>query len=215
MSLTLHYHPLSSYCQKVLVALYENDTPFERLQVDLQNPESRARFAELWPLAKFPVLRDDEKGKTIPESTIIIEYLDAFYPGKNKLIPADPADSVACRMLDRIIDLHVHDQMQKIVGDKLRPEGRRDPEGVLRARATLETAYRFLESELGDRTWALGNSFSLADCAACPALCFAGRVEPFADAFPRLTAYFARLSKRPSFARATAEAAPFMKFFPG
>lgn len=215
MSLTLHYHPLSSYCQKVLVALYENDTPFERLQVDLQDPESRARFAELWPLAKFPVLRDDEKGKTIPESTIIIEYLDAFYPGKNKLIPTAPAESVACRMLDRIIDLHVHDQMQKIVGDKLRPQGRRDPEGVLRARATLETAYRFLESELGDRTWALGDSFSLADCAACPALFFAGHVEPFSDAFPRLRAYFARLSERPSFARATAEAAPFMKFFPG
>ena len=215
MSLSLYYHPLSSYCQKVLIALYENDTPFERRPVDLGNPEERARFAALWPMAKFPVLRDDAKGKTVPESTIIIEYLEVFYPGKTRLIPADATEAIACRLMDRIFDLHVHDQMQKIVGDKLRPEGRHDPEGVLRARATLQTAYRLLESELADRRWALGDTFSLADCAACPALFFANRVEPFSETHPRLGAYFARLTERPSFARATAEAAPFIKLFPG
>jgi glutathione S-transferase len=215
MSLTLLFHPLSSYCQKVLVALYEKDTPFSAEFIDLSKAEARARLVALWPIAKFPVLRDEARGVTVPESTIIIEYLEAFYPGKTRLIPAATEQALACRLLDRFFDLHVHDQMQKIVGDKLRPEARRDPEGVQRARATLRTAYRYLEHELGDRQWALGDAFSMVDCAASPALFYASRVEPLGNDHPRLAAYFARLSERPSFARVTAEAAPYMKMFPG
>lgn len=215
MSLTLYYHPLSSYCQKVITALYEKDISFARKVVDLTNPDENAQFKKVWPIGKFPVLRDDERGQTVPESTIIIEYLESLHPGKTRLIPADAAEAVACRLFDRFMDLHVHNQMQKIVGDKLRPEGLRDPEGVRQARATLQTAYGILESQLDGKQWALGDAYSMGDCAASPALFFASRVEPFSAAHPRLASYFQRLSERPSFARSTSEAAPFMKHFPG
>jgi glutathione S-transferase len=214
MSLTLHFHPLASFCQKVLIALYENDTPFERNLVDLGAPESAAAFRKLWPIGKMPVLRDAARDRTVPESTVIIEYLSLHYPGRTPLIPAEPELALRTRLADRFYDHYVHEPMQKIVGDRIRPAGRTDPHGVAQAREMLATAYGMIEAEMATRRWAMGDAFTLADCAAAPPLFYANEVAPFTGSHPNLAAYFGRLMARPSFARAVEEAKPYMKFFP-
>src|SRR5258708_30623488 len=142
MSLTLHFHPLASYCHKVLIALYENETPFSPNLVDLGNEAECAALLKLWPIGKFPVLRDGARDQTIPESTVIIEYLDRYYPGRTRLIPADADRAREVRLRDRFYDLYVHEPMQKIVGDRLRPEGNKDPHGVEEPKAPLRTSHR-------------------------------------------------------------------------
>jgi glutathione S-transferase len=214
MSLKLHYHPLASYCWKALIALYEHEIEFDRQIVDLADPAQHAALRKISPFTKFPALEDRAKGRVITESTLIIEYLARHYPGRVTLVPADPDAAFDVRRLDRFFDLYVHEHMQKIVGDKIRPEGKQDPFGVEQARATLATAYDVLERELGSQPWAAGDTFSLADCAAAPALYYANRVAPFGD-HPRLAAYLERLHARASFARTFEEAQPYMKLFPG
>jgi len=212
-SLELHFHPLSSFCQKALVALYENDTPFERRIIDLADPRSSAELRKLWPIGKFPVLRDRSRQRTIPESTIIIEYLAQHYPGAMELVPGDPERARQTRLSDRFYDLCVNVPMQKIVGDRLRPAGRTDPFGVDQAREQLRIAYGVIDREMGARTWAIGEDFTMADCAAAPALYYADLVLPLGP-HAGAAAYFARLMKRPSFARAVDEAAPYRRLFP-
>jgi len=214
MSLTLYFHPLSSYCQKVLIALYEAGTPFATVVVDFADPESAASFRKLWPVGKMPVLRDAERDQTVPESSIIIEYLSQHYPRGTALIPADPGLALRTRLVDRFYDLYVHDPMQRIVGDRLRPEDKRDPHGVEMARATLHKSYDLIDAEMAGQTWAAGDAFTLADCAAAPPLFFANKLVPFGERH-NLSAYFRRLSRRPSVARAFNEAEPYLKFFPG
>lgn len=215
MSLVLHFHPLSSFCQKVLIALYENETPFEPHLVDLGNEAARAALVKLWPIGKFPVLRDEAQDRTIPESSIIIEYLAQHYPGKTQLVLADPDLARQTRLRDRFYDLYVSQPMQKIVGEKLRPTGKGDPFGVEQAKGTLATAYAMIEEDMATKTWAMGESFTMADCAAAPALFYANLVMPFGDAHKNVTAYWARLMERPSFARVVREAQPYMAMFPG
>jgi glutathione S-transferase len=219
MSLTLHFHPLSSFCHKVLIALYENGTPFKPQLVDLGDAEQRNAFRRLWPVGKFPVLQDEARGETVPESSIIIEYLDQHYPGKTRFIPTDADGSHAVRFRDRFFDLHIHLHMQKIVGDRLRPAGAKDPHGVEDARTRMATALGIVENEMANRDvskrpWAAGESFTLADCAAAPALFYADKVAPFAGTYPNLIGYLARLKQRPSYARTLSEAEPYFKFFP-
>ncbi|MDB4955722.1 MAG: hypothetical protein JWO36_3291 [Myxococcales bacterium] len=214
MTLTLHFHPLSSFCMKVLVALYETGAPFERKIVNLANEAERAAFAKLWPFAKFPVLQDHGRDLTIPESTIIIEYLALHHPGATQLVPADPDLARQTRLRDRVFDLHVNGPMQKIVTDKLRPAAHHDPFGVDHAKEQLQIAYAMLERELGDNTWAMGNVFTMADCAAAPALFYANQILPFGER-RNLTRYLGRLVERPSFARVLAEAQPYFAMFPG
>ena len=219
MSLTLHFHPLSSFCHKVLIALYENGTPFTPKLVDLGDAEQRDAFRALWPVGKFPVLQDDARGETVPESSIIIEYLDQHYPGKTRFIPAEPEQSRAVRFRDRFFDLHIHLHMQKIVGDRLRPAGAKDPHGVEDARTRMAAALGIVEKEMASRDvikqpWAAGEGFTLADCAAAPALFYADKVAPFAGIYPNLVAYLDRLKQRPSYARTLKEAEPYFKFFP-
>lgn len=214
MSLTLHFHPLSSFCQKVLVALYENDTPFRPHLVDLSNEVERAAFRKLWPIGKFPVLRDDARDQTIPESTVIIEYLAQHYPGRTPLVPADADRARETRLRDRFFDLYVDLPMQTIVGNRRRPAGSKDPFGVDEARQRLRTAYGTIEKDMATRTWAIGDAFSMADCAAAPALYYANLVEPFAGN-ANVARYFDRLMARPSFARAVTEADPYRHLFPG
>jgi glutathione S-transferase len=212
--LTLHYHPLSSFCQKVLMALYENDTPFERQIVDLGDPGQRAAFLELWPIGKFPVLRDHLRDRTVPESSIIIEYLAQHYPGKPPLVPMDPDLARQSRMQDRFFDLNLQVPMQKIVGDRLRPAGQNDAFGVAQARAALQTALGMVDEDMVTKTWAMGQTFSMADCAAAPALYYANLVAPFGQTHPNAMRYFERLLARPSFARVVDEAAPYRALFP-
>ena len=214
MSLTLYFHPLSSFCQKVLTALYENNTPFTPQLVDLGDEVSRTTFLELWPIGKFPVLRDGTRGRTIPESTIIIEYLAQHHPGPTALVPADAELALQTRQWDRFYDLSVDVPMQKIVTDRLRPPAQRDTIGVARATAELRTACAIVDREMAAKTWAIGEPFTMADCAAAPALYYANEVMPLSAAHPHAAAYLGRLMQRPSFARAVAEAEPYRHMFP-
>jgi len=214
MSLKLYFHPLSSFCQKALVAFYENDTPFEGHIVDLADETQRANFKKIWPIGKFPVLRDEAKDRTIPESSIIIEYLAQHYPGRIKLVPGDADLARQTRMRDRFYDLYVNAPMQKVVTDKLRPAGKNDPHGVEQAKALLETALGMVDKDMGTKTWAMGENFSMADCAAAPALYYANLVMPFGATHKNAAAYFGRLMERPSFARAVKEAQPYHTLFP-
>ena len=214
MSLTLYYHPLSAFCQKVLIALYENATPFTPHFVDFADSASRRAFLELWPVGRFPVLHDTNGDRTIPESSIIIEYLARHYPGETQLIPADPDLARQTRFRDRFFDLYVAVPMQKIVTDRLRAEGRHDGEGVAQARTLMKTALDLIDAEVANRTWAMGEAFTMADCAAAPALDYANRVMPFVETHKNAAAYLDRLTNRPSFARALKEAEPYRKLFP-
>ncbi len=214
MSLKLHFHPLASFCWKALIALYENDTPFEPIVVDLGNAESRAAFAAVWPMAKFPVLQDEARGHTVAEATVVIEYLDAFYPGRTRFVPPDAERAWQARMWDRVFDHYVHEPMQKIVGDRLRPEGGGDPLGVEQAKAQIQEAYTLLDREIASRAWAMGSEFSLVDCAAAPSLFYAEIVVPFGPELKSLPAYLDRLMARRSFARVLEEAEPYFPLFP-
>jgi len=214
MSLTLYFHPLASYCHKALIALYENDTPFKANNVDLSNPSERAALLELWPIGKFPVLRDDARNQTLPESTVIIEYLDRHYPGPTRFLPSDADLALQTRLRDRFYDLYVHEPMQKIVSDRMRPESAKDPHGVEDARARLTTSYGMIDREMAGRTWAMGDAFGLADCAAAPALFYANEVFPIGDGQANVRAYFDRLKGRPSYARVLKEAEPYFAMFP-
>ena len=214
MSLTLHFHPLSSFCHKVLIALYENDTPFTPQIVDLGDVAQREAFQKLWPVGKFPVLHDAARRETVAESSIIIEYLDWHYPGRTRFIPADGDAALATRMNDRFFDLHIHLHMQKIVGDRLRPAGAKDPHGVEDARTRMASALGLAEQDMARCIWAIGDTFTMADCAAAPALFYADKVVPFAGVYPNLIAYLDRLKQRPSYARTLTEAEPYFRFFP-
>lgn len=214
MTLKLYYHPLSSFCQKVLVALYENDTAFEPHFVDFANSESREAFLKLWPVGQFPALDDTARDQFVPESSIIIEYLSQHYPGKTKLIPDDADLARQTRFRDRFFDLHVAVPMQKIVIDRTRPGGQHDPYGVEQAKARLQTALTLIDEGVQSKTWAMGESFSLADCAAGPALAYANLAMPFTDTHKHAGKYLQRLMARPSFARAWQEAEPYRSQFP-
>jgi glutathione S-transferase len=214
MALTLYFHPLASFCWKALIPLYENGTPFTPQIVDLMDAGDAAAFKAMWPIRKFPVLKDDTRGKIIPESTTIIEYLQQHYPGRTCFIPADGDAAREVRFIDRMYDLYVHLPMQKIMTDRLRPEGKSDPHGVEDAKATLLTAVGILDKDMANRTWAAGNDFSLADCAAAPALFYGNMAAPFTDTQKNAAAYLERLKQRPSFARVLKEAEPYFKYVP-
>ncbi len=204
MTLTLYAHPFSSYCQKVLIALYENDVPFAYRMLD--DEQSAAELAALWPLGRFPVLVDN--GRIVMEATVIIEHLCLYHPGPVRLFPEDPREALGVRLMDRSFDNDVMTPMQKIVLDRLRPEEDRDPFGVAEARAMLDKAYGWLDETLAEREWAAGGGFSAADCAAAPALFYADWAHPISEAWGHVRAYRRRLLARPSFARAVDEAGP-------
>lgn len=214
MSLTLYLHPLASFCHKVLIALYESDTPFRAEIVDLGNSDSAWQVTSRWPVGKIPVLEDKARNRVIPETSIIIEYLERHYPGPATLLPTEAGAALDVRLWDRFFDLYVQLPMQKIVIDRIRPPGATDAHGVEEARQTLRTAYAMVDGQLAGHEWAVGDSFSLADCAAAPALFFAGIVEPFPAEHIHLSGYFDRMLARPSVARTIAEARPYFSMFP-
>jgi glutathione S-transferase len=207
--LELFAHPFSSYCWKVLIPLYENDTPFTYRS--MEDPESAAEFARLWPIGKFPLLVDD--GRPVMESSIIIEHLQLFHPGPVGFVPEGDA-ALEVRMLDRIFDNHVMHNMNRVVADALRGPERHDPIEVEQAKAALQKAYAWLDGWLAGRQWAGADRFSLADCAAAPSLFYADWVDPIPETLANLKAYRARLLARPSVARAVDEARPYRPYFP-
>jgi glutathione S-transferase len=210
MSLDFFAHPFSSYCQKVLIAFYENDVAFTYRM--LEDPGVGEEFEALWPMKRFPILREGER--VVLEASVIIEYLQVHHPGPVKLIPEDLNLALEVRMLDRVFDNYVMTPQGKFVYDSLRPADERDPLGVEEARAMLDTSYAWLDSRMQDRTWAAGETFTLADCAAAPSLFYADWTYPIPDACAALKAYRQRLLERPSFARAVNEARPFRHYFP-
>jgi len=212
MTLKLYTHPFSSYSQKALIALYENGTPFEPRLLSHENPEVLEEFETLWPLKRFPVLVD--KGRTVIEASIIIEYLDLHHPGPVRLVPDDARDALEVRMLDRFFDNYISTPQQKIVFDSLRPEAERDARGVTDARTMLDTAYGWLDKHMAGREWAAGDRFSLADCGAAPFLFYADWTHRIDASFANVIAYRQRLLARPSFARAVDEARPYRPLFP-
>jgi glutathione S-transferase len=214
MTLTLHYHPLSSYCHKVLIALYENGADFERVIIDFGDQASADAFRALWPLARMPVLVDGARKVTVGESTIVIDHLDAFHPGPVRFTPEDPDHARRVRFWDRFFDLYVHTPVQRIVGDALRPPQHRDGFGVDQAHAQLRDAYMHVEREMDGHSWMGGESFSLADCAAEPALFYANTIEPIGAEFPLTRAYLRRLMARSSVRRVLEEAAPWFHLYP-
>ena len=212
MSLELYAHPFSSYCQKVLIPLYENAIPFSLRMLGPDQPDNGARLAELWPLQRMPLLVDD--GRPVMEATIIVEHLDLAHPGPVRMIPAEPRAALDVRFLDRFFDNYVMTPMQRIVFDAIRPPAERSARDVADARTLLDRAYRWLDGTLRGRTWAAGDAFTLADCAAAPALFYADWVHPIDAALADVRTYRQRLLARPSFARAGDEARPFRAMFP-
>lgn len=210
MTLQLFAHPFSSYCQKVLIALYANDTPFEFRMLDGEHPENFAELQRHWPLGKFPLLVDD--GEPLIESTPIIDYLDVHYPGTNRWIPKGEMEQ-RVRFLDRFFDTYVMTPMNKLVFDAIRSEEDRDPYGVAQARTNLNLAYDWIDGQLGE-PWAVGDAFTLADCAAAPSLFYADWVEPIGDSRPQLSAYRVRLLAHPAIARCVDDARPYRALFP-
>ena len=212
MALILYAHPLSSFCQKVFVAFYEHGTPFTMRLVGTGDPAAAAELERLWPMGKFPVLRDESLGLTVAESSLIIDHIDRHYAGA-RLIPEDPDAARPVQLWDRFFDNYVEHPMQAVVADALRPADKRDPFGVDQAKATLAKAYTVADAQLERREWVAADQFTMADCAAAPGLFYANLILPFAD-HPNLAAYFSRLVARPSFARAIDEARPYHHLFP-
>lgn len=210
MPLTLYYHPLSSFCHKVLIALYEYGIEFQRRIIDLSSAADRAELEALWPLCKFPVIRDPRYPQGLAESSVIIEYLDRFYAGQHCLLPGDWDTALQVRLWDRFFDQYVQGPLQRIVADRLYATNG----DLSRERAMLTKAYGMLERQLASRTWVASPDFSLADCAAAPALFYASTLVPFPDDCRHLSAYFDRLTQRPSFHRVIDEARPWFAFYP-
>lgn len=206
----LYAHPFSSYCQKVLIALYENGTPFDYRS--LEDPQAKKELVALWPLQRFPIWV--ENGRTVLESSCIIEYLGQHHPGTVELMPADPDQALDVRMLDRFFDNYVSTPLQSVVAHALRPQDARDAYGEHQARKALEAAYDWLDQHMAGRMWAAADRFSLADCAAAPALFYADWAHPIDPRHRHVHAYRQRLLERPSFARAVDEARPFRSYFP-
>jgi glutathione S-transferase len=212
LSLALYGHPFSSYTQKVLIALYENDVPFAFRGLGPDTPQHAAEWLQRWPLRKFPLLVDGERN--IAETSIIIEYLQLAHPGPMRLLPADPMAALDVRFLDRFFDLHVMSPVQHAVGGALSGDAAKRRDGLALATEMLERAYAWLEGRLAGGTWAAGPDFTLADCAAAPSLFYADWTHRISETFPALRAYRARLLTRPSFARAVEDARPFRPLFP-
>ena len=212
MSLALYGHPFSSYTQKVLIALYENATPFEFRCLGPDTPQHAAQWLQRWPLRKFPLLVDGERN--VVETSIIIEYLHLTHPGPVRLLPDDPVAALDVRFMDRFFDLHVMNMVQHAVNGALTGDAAKRADALATATEKLELAYVWLESYLAGRTWAAGDGFSLADCAAAPALFYADWTHPIGPQYPTLHAYRARLLARPSFARAVDEARSYRSLFP-
>lgn len=210
MSIELFAHPFSSYCQKALIAFYENAIPFTYRMIEDEGVGEE--LAALWPMKRFPILREGER--VVLEASIVIEYLQVHHPGPVTLIPEDPDIALEARMLDRFFDNYVMTPQGKFVFDALRPAERRDPHGVEEARQMLDTSYAWLDRRMEGRTWAVGETFTLADCAAAPALFYADWTHRIPERYGHLAAYRARLLQRPSFARAVDEARRFRHYFP-
>ncbi len=212
MTLKLYLHPLSSFCWKVLIAFYESGIPFEPVTINLMDPSARADYLKLSPFAKIPTLVDGDR--VVNETSIMIEYLAIKFPAAAKLLPKDSAEALKVRALDRFFDLYLNSPLGRIAGDRMRPEARRDPIGIEQIMKDMRTAVSIVEKDMAARTWAVGESFTMADCAAAPALYYVNKLVPYTPNYPNTARYLERLQTRPSVARAIREAEPYFHMVP-
>jgi glutathione S-transferase len=212
MTLKLYSHPLSSFCWKVLIALYEADVPFEPAMVDLMDPKKRAEYLKLSPFAKIPTLVDGDR--VVNETSIQIEYLTLKFPKAAGLLPEDRHEALKVRALDRFFDLYLNAPLGRVAFDRMRPADQRDAIGIAQIMSDLKTAVSIVEKDMAARSWAAGDAFSMADCAAAPALFYVNRLVPYAPDYPNTARYLERLQKRPSVARAIREAEPYFHMVP-
>jgi len=211
MPLGLYAHPFAAYCWKVLIALYENATPFGYRVVE--DAAGWAELESLWPIKKFPLLKDGKAA--IIESSIIVEYLMLHHPGATRMIPVNDDAALHVRFMDRVFDNYVMTPMNTLVIDRMRSQNERDAKGVADAKEMLDVAYGWLEKQVRQEQWLCGDEFSLAECSSAPALFYADWVHPIGDRFPGVRAYRRRVLARPSVARVVDEARPYRKLFPG
>lgn len=214
MTYVVHMHPLSAYCWKVLVAMREAEVEFETVVVDLSSAPTRDGYLRISPMGKIPAIEDRARNVSVHETSIIIEHIALHEPGMRRLLPADPHEALHVRLLDRVFDLYVANAMQKIVLDNIRPEGQRDPFGVAQALREARQVLDWLDTQVTPQ-WACGATFTMADCAAAPALFYLDRVAPLSKHHKPLAGYLERLKARPSFAAVLQEAEPWFKYFPG
>jgi glutathione S-transferase len=212
MTLALYAHPLSSFSQKALIALEELGLTFEFREVGPQHPETTAALRSVWPYGKFPVLIDGDL--VLPEATLIVEHLDAL-AGGGHLLPPDPARRMEARLIDRVLDNYVAAPQVKFVTDQFRAPERRDPLGLEEARAMLDQSYAWLDTRLAGRSWAAGDTFTLADCTVAPMLFYADWFHPFPERYATLRSYLTRLRQRPSVAKILDAARPYRNLVPG
>jgi glutathione S-transferase len=201
----LYYSPVSTYSQKALIALYEKGIDFEREIVDLGSPQGRAAFEAVYPIGKVPFLKASDDW-SVPESTIIIEFLDDRFPDTSRLIPAEREAARQVRFMDRMGDLYVNDPVVELLFQKIgfRPA---DEKRASRARKHIDASYGWLDQRLAAQEWVSPTGFSMADCALIPPLFYAQLAAPFDDR-PGLRRYWERACKRPSYARVMAEFVP-------
>jgi glutathione S-transferase len=203
MTLTLYYHPFSSYCQKAVTALYEKGLAWDGRLLD-GSPPVAGEFASLWPIGKMPLLVHE--GRTVFEATAIIEYLEARFPETTRLIPSDPLEAAEVRMWDRFFDNYIAYPQWRLFGPTI---GREAADDGTKWRAMADAAFAVLDVRMAGREWVAGDAFSLADCAAAPHLLYIDWCYPIPEHFVHLWAYRQRLITRPSYARALDEARPY------
>ena len=214
MAPIVHLHPLSSYCWKVLIALYETGAAFEPAMVNFGDPEAAAAFRALGPTGKIPLLEDRARGRVVPETSIMIEYLQAHYPAGAPMLPEDPEARLEARLWDRLFDFYVMTPMGRITYEWIKTGGDTGTEPAREARAELQKAYVMVDAHMAGRTWAAGEAFSIADCSAAPSLFYALVKEPAPAELTHLAAYMHRLRTRPSVARVLEEAKPWFQYYP-
>ena len=209
--IALYGHPFSSYTWKALIALYEHDLPFDFHLLEPSHPDNLAFVARHQPAGQMPVL--DHDGRIVIESNAVVEYVDLI-SGTPRLLPRDPLAAIEVRQMADVFDDYVMDTAQPVVSNALRPEAERNPADVRDAGKRLLRNYAWLDRWLAGREWAAGETFSLADIAAAPALFYADWIQRIPEAHTALKDYRTRLLARPSVERAVDEARPYRPYFP-
>lgn len=198
----LYYFPLSTYCQKVMIAFEEKGVTYEPEPVDFMTPEGRAAYEETYPIGKVPFLKATEDWD-VPESTSIIEYLEDKFPDTPRLIRvADEETARQVRFMDRMSDLYYNDQVTELLFQHtgFRPK---DEDRAARARKLVDMTYFYWDRRLAEQPWLCGEHFTMADCAAIPSMFYARTVVPF-DEYQNVAAYWERAQARPSYAKVRA-----------
>lgn len=204
----LYFSYPSPYCQKVLIALYEKKIAFVGKLVNLADPADKAEYQAIYPLGKVPLLCTDDN-KLVPESSIIIEFLDQVEPA-HRLIPLETDHARNVRLWDRLADQYLCASVMNMLMESRKPTAQQNAADIERWSRTLGTMYRMIDDQLARFPYLAGMEFSMADCAALPGLYYSSQFASL-KGFPRLSSYFESLMLRASVMRVVDDAAPYIK----